>query len=185
VSDDTRKFCGRCKRLKPFDQFHRNRANVDGLATWCTSCRSEGRRITEKCCEYCELVKPINEFDSSVKKFCKQCAETPTERRRRYHLKSYYDMTQEDFDNLWSAQGGKCPCGVPLSLNGFIDNQGVHIDHDHACCPGVVSCGECVRGLLCGPCNRTIGHAQESPRRLIKLATYLGVSQMEIMLGLY
>jgi Recombination endonuclease VII len=27
------------------------------------------------------------------------------------------------------------------------------VDHDHNCCPGAYSCGQCVRGLVCKPCN--------------------------------
>lgn len=30
------------------------------------------------------------------------------------------------------------------------------VDHDHGHCKG--GCPECWRGVLCGPCNRTLGH---------------------------
>lgn len=47
------------------------------------------------------------------------------------------------------------------------------IDHDHACCPGRFSCGECVRGVLCSPCNRILGYAKDDPEILLRLAGYL------------
>jgi hypothetical protein len=33
----------------------------------------------------------------------------------------------------------------------------VHVDHDHRCCPGERSCGQCVRGLAHHACNRRLG----------------------------
>ena len=51
----------------------------------------------------------------------------------------------------------------------------LHIDHDHACCPSRrKSCGECVRGVLCGPCNLALGHLNEDPVRMAALAAYIG-----------
>lgn len=48
-----------------------------------------------------------------------------------------------------------------------------HVDHDHACCDRPGSCGRCVRGLLCGNCNRALGNARDRPDLLRKLADYL------------
>lgn len=39
------------------------------------------------------------------------------------------------------------------------------IDHDHRCCNGDASCGRCVRGLLCGPCNMSLGHVESMIRK--------------------
>lgn len=48
------------------------------------------------------------------------------------------------------------------------------VDHDHACCDGLVkACGNCVRGLLCSPCNVALGAAQDNPDRLEALANYV------------
>jgi hypothetical protein len=49
----------------------------------------------------------------------------------------------------------------------------LHVDHDHACCPGGPSCGHCIRGLICHWCNHMLGHAREDPARLQGGAMYL------------
>lgn len=43
--------------------------------------------------------------------------------------------------------------------------RGFAIDHNHSCCTGNVSCGRCVRGLLCGACNVSLGHLEALMRR--------------------
>lgn len=47
------------------------------------------------------------------------------------------------------------------------------VDHDHACCAGGTSCGECVRGLLCFRCNNALGYALDSSDILKGAARYL------------
>jgi hypothetical protein len=62
----------------------------------------------------------------------------------------------EGYYALLEAQGGKCAmCGRTDS--GSAKSARFNIDHDHACCPGEVTCGKCVRGLLCMPCNTGLG----------------------------
>lgn len=53
-------------------------------------------------------------------------------------------------------------------------NQGdIHIDHDHSCCEGEFSCGECVRGPLCDKCNVGIGSLRDSPDIMRAAIKYL------------
>lgn len=49
----------------------------------------------------------------------------------------------------------------------------IHVDHDHACCAGSTSCGECVRGGLCPTCNVGLGMFQDSPELLNSAIRYL------------
>jgi hypothetical protein len=82
-----------------------------------------------------------------------------------------HGMTTEEYAGRLTAQGGGCAiCGAPESTfpNGRV--RRLDIDHDHACCAGAASCGKCVRGLLCSPCNR--GNFGFDPARLRAAADY-------------
>ena len=51
----------------------------------------------------------------------------------------------------------------------------LHIDHDHDCCPARTfrTCGKCVRGLICGPCNRALGMFKDDVGALQRAIDYL------------
>lgn len=83
---------------------------------------------------------------------------TPETRRRK--TLALYGLSLEDYQSLFDKQGGCCAiCKKPETyvhnLTGTVQNLAV--DHDHSCCPGVKSCGKCVRGLLCRRCNVILG----------------------------
>jgi hypothetical protein len=60
-----------------------------------------------------------------------------------------YKLTGEAWLFLLDGQNSMCPiCNL-----GLLDGAKIHIDHDHACCPGTQSCGKCTRGLLHELCN--------------------------------
>jgi hypothetical protein len=81
-----------------------------------------------------------------------------------------YGITFAQFTELLEAQGRCCAiCGTtePGGRGNF------HIDHDHACCPGIKSCGKCIRGLLCSACNTSLGGFKDDPKRLLAAVAYL------------
>lgn len=47
------------------------------------------------------------------------------------------------------------------------------IDHDHSCCSGPISCGDCIRGLLCQNCNAGLGYLKEDLGILTRAYDYL------------
>lgn len=76
------------------------------------------------------------------------------EKQKSASLKYKYKITLEDYDRMLEEQGGGCAvCGSPQP-----EGRGrFHVDHDHSCCPTDKTCGKCIRGLLCSPCNVRLG----------------------------
>lgn len=71
----------------------------------------------------------------------------------------------------WERQDGRCYlCTDPLDLDKAWE---VHIDHDHSCCPTGRTCPYCRRGLACRRCNTLIGHVNDDPDLLRKIADNL------------
>jgi Recombination endonuclease VII len=79
-----------------------------------------------------------------------------------------YKLTLNSYAKLVFEQNGLCKACKRLP-----DRRGFHIDHDHQCCPRVKTCGKCIRGLLCGKCNSSLGYAGDSVGTLLRLADYL------------
>jgi hypothetical protein len=78
----------------------------------------------------------------------------PEQRRAMYRRDNLrrWGITPEQYDAMLAAQDGGCAiCAEPPGT------ENLHIDHDHACCPGQRSCGKCLRGLLCSNCNTALG----------------------------
>lgn len=85
-----------------------------------------------------------------------------------YKLRQY-SMTEEDYDELWSSNDGRCHiCNRETQ-----DSRNFAIDHDHRCCPSGGSCGGCIRGLLCTNCNLGLGNFKDNPDFLNRALGYL------------
>jgi Recombination endonuclease VII/NUMOD3 motif len=78
---------------------------------------------------------------------------------RDWHLKRKYHLPAEWYANKLAEQGGHC--ALCSAVNCHRKNRKgtefrLSVDHDHSCCDGPVTCGKCVRGLLCDKCNALI-----------------------------
>lgn len=83
--------------------------------------------------------------------------------------RALYNVTPAMFKTMFNAQSGCCPgCLEPFDR----DSRRPVIDHSHACCPTGSSCGKCVTGLLCSPCNRGLGLLGDDPDRLDRLSEF-------------
>ena len=109
--------------------------------------------------------------------------ETPDERAVRVLRYTLYNhrMTMEQYTALRIAQADRCgACKEPLR---FEDTRAVTVDHDPRCCQyetlstgrakGPISCGKCVRALLCSPCNRAVGFFERYPQRVYMWIDYI------------
>jgi hypothetical protein len=96
----------------------------------------------------------------------KRVTDREHEVRRRLRL---YNLTVERYDAILASQSGRCA----ICATDDPGPRGWHIDHDHGCCPGIGSCGQCVRGLLCHYCNMLLGHAKDSTDVLDRAKQYL------------
>ena len=83
-------------------------------------------------------------------------------------LRDLYKLSIDDFNLMLETQNYSCK----VCIRPFGENT-PQVDHDHLCCPGSKSCGKCIRGLLCGGCNRALAHAKDSVTTLKQLINYL------------
>jgi len=87
-----------------------------------------------------------------------------------------YGLTPFQFYEIWQDQEGRCKlCGFLGQLPfEWTRETRLVVDHDHTCCPGKMSCGKCLRGLLCETCNLILGHYEKR-----KPLGYLEIEQFD------
>jgi hypothetical protein len=126
--------------------------------------KAEKKRVRRCACGSAEV-------SATNKPVCPDCRKDGRDRQgyNRSRRLAMYGLTQDEFDELLTLQRGRCA----VCATDEPGKRGWHIDHDHACCPGIGSCGNCVRGLLCHCCNLLLGNADDSVERLDRAKTYL------------
>lgn len=94
--------------------------------------------------------------------YAKEWRESNPDAVKRMHLKRYFKMSLEDYNDLLESQEGVCAiCGKEELRN----KNDLSVDHCH-------DTGK-VRGLLCGACNAGIGNLGDSAEKLELALVYL------------
>ena len=100
---------------------------------------------THKYCAKCKLWLLHDQFGvrtnsiTGLYPYCKICDFTKR-----------HNITRADWLILLEGQGGVC--AFPNCKS-----KPTEIDHDHSCCAGKGSCGNCIRGALCSKHNMALG----------------------------
>jgi hypothetical protein len=86
-------------------------------------------------------------------------------KKKAGELRRQYGLTMEEYKQMLHEQGGGCAiCGaVPP------EDKWLHVDHCHE--------SGAVRGLLCSPCNTSLGGFRDRADLLRKAATYIEARQ--------
>src|SRR5699024_9528850 len=131
----------------------------------CLERDSSGRKKCRTCAEW----KAASEFRNStgtadrLSSECKACL-------RQKEIRRMYGLSPDEYEAILARQGGSCRiCRSTFSPGGARP----HVDHDHSCCPGIKSCGACVRGILCSNCNTGLGLFADDPTQLRIAIEYL------------
>ncbi len=113
-----------------------------------------------KICTKCNIEKSLTDFHkrgNGYQAWCKICKTkhkagwivNNRDKVKQNNLWSKYRLRLEDWQKMWNDQNGKCALCK--------DREPTIVDHNHACCSGPISCGKCVRALVCNRCNILLG----------------------------
>lgn len=163
INDEVTRKCSQCNKIRPLTEFPKSGGRAKyGRSYWCRTCIAEKNReyraanrdrIRSQQAEYRERNRE-KLARSQSERYQNRDHVVHQERSRRSILKVRYRITPDQYDQIMAMQNGLCAiCGNSPSGR----SRRLVVDHDHFCCPARETCGKCLRGLLCGPCNLKLG----------------------------
>lgn len=124
---------------------------------------AQGNKYCPRCCQW------LNEDQFSTSPYASDKLKSPCTQCTNV---ARWGLTRSSYEALLDEQSGVCAlCYQPPTA------RRLAVDHDHTCCPDNKSCGRCIRGLLCHPCNTGLGLFRDSTEVLGLAISYLESSR--------
>lgn len=167
------KVCNKCGINKGSNCFSKHTTSKDGLQYACKEC--DNRRNREL------YINNIEESRKRRKEYYWNNLEKSKENNRNRYLKNPNIGVNSRFKRIYGIdlikyeillENQNFSCAICLTNYKNFSTR-LCVDHDHSCCPGKKSCGKCIRGLLCGSCNKGIGLLQENYNIIIRAGAYV------------
>lgn len=142
------------KEPQPISNFYKNKKKFDGLSGYCKKCQADA--ISRS------YYKAPEKWSERQKENRKRDRAKTLELQRKCWLRREYGITVEEYNDMFTSQGGVCKiCRKHVSTLG----RGLNVDHCHRT-------GR-IRGLLCGQCNRGLGFFYDNVEYLESSIKYL------------
>lgn len=184
------KTCASCKQTKKISEFYVIKDKCDYYCKYCRNGHSMRSQVAikDKPCKHCGIDKHY------AKGYCRNCYTryhrngtpeilnygrekypngTTLKGHRKNNLKKRYKLTPDQYEEM--IKDGCNICGREA-----LPHKNLHVDHDHKHCDGQVSCGLCVRGILCDACNTAVsiyemGQMRDDYRNKDKIMLYVAM----------
>jgi hypothetical protein len=188
--ENKEKVCPTCKQTKSIDNFGLHRSTKDGHRYQCKLCNAsydtdlrkakdpekERDRCNRKSKTYKQKHWPkvyaktrewVLANPDKVRDNIERFKSKPTydEDKKRQHLRYYYDLTLEEYNEMLEKQQYCCSICKSTTPSGRKDVTAFFVDHKHS--TGFI------RGLLCQKCNFGLGYFQDNIDLLREAIIYL------------
>lgn len=129
----------------------------------CQTCGNPNSDYRAKFCKPCWIDRPVGGKSLSY---------------RKHQMKKKYGLTLDRYDEILKSQGDCCAiCKIHKSE--FKDS--LYVDHDRSCCPSRVTCGSCIRGILCRNCNFALGLLKDNEEIISEALNYVMLYNRTVM----
>jgi len=141
----TKKWCNKCKKVRPASKFNKDKSTKTGLYPYCRDCQSKKNSKYYKENGRAIISRQVDRDERRLQ-------------QRSYKLKVKYGIDLKKYYEMYEAQQGRC-----LVCDEW--QERLFVDHDHK--------SEEIRGLLCNNCNMGIGLLKDNPTVLERAVAYI------------